>query len=128
MFGNRITLLKLSGFEIRIDASWLIIVFLVVWTLAAGHFPLQAPGLSKATYWGMAIISAIGLFASIILHEFAHSLVARREGIPIKGITLFVFGGMAEMESEPPTAGSEFRMAIVGPVTSLVIGSVFYAV
>jgi len=128
MFGKPITLFKLVGFEVRIDASWLIIAFLVVWTLAEGHFPFQAPGLSQATYWGMAVAGAIGLFASIIIHEFAHSLVARRDGIPMKGITLFVFGGVAEMETEPPTAAAEFRMAIAGPAMSIAIGVVSYAV
>jgi Zn-dependent protease/CBS domain-containing protein len=126
MFGKRFALFRLQGFEVRIDASWLIIAFLVVWTLAKGHFPFQAPGLGEAAYWGMAIAGALGLFGSIILHEFSHAVVARREGIPIKGITLFVFGGVAEMESEPPTAGSEFRMAIAGPLTSIAIGVVFY--
>jgi Zn-dependent protease/CBS domain-containing protein len=127
MFGKRFTIFKLLGFEVRIDASWLIIAILIIWTLAKGHFPFQAPGLSETAYWWMAIGGALGLFASIIVHEFAHSLVARRDGIPIKGITLFIFGGVAEMEAEPPTAGSEFRMAIAGPLTSVAIGTLFYA-
>ena len=127
MFGKPIKLFKLLGFEVRIDASWLIIAFLIVWTLGEGYFPYQTPGLSQSSYWWMAIAGAIGLFASIVIHEFAHSLVARREGIPMKGITLFIFGGVAEMDSEPPTAGAEFRMAIVGPIMSVIVGLCCYA-
>jgi Zn-dependent protease/CBS domain-containing protein len=128
MFGKRITIFKLMGFEVRIDASWLIVVFLVVWTLAKGYFPYQTPELSSGTYWWMAIAGAAGLFASIIIHEFAHSIIARREGIPMQGITLFIFGGVAEMSEEPPTARTEFRMAVAGPILSVAIGGCCYAV
>ena len=128
MFGKRITIFKLLGFEVRIDASWLIIASLVVWTLATGYFPFQTPGLPGGTYWWMAIAGAVGLFASIIIHEFAHSVIARREGIPMKGITLFIFGGVAEMKDEPPSAGTEFRMAIAGPIMSVFVGTCCYAI
>jgi len=89
--------------------------------LATGYFPSRAPDLAPATYWWMGIGGALGLFASILFHELSHSLVARHYGIPIKGITLFIFGGVAEMEDEPPTAKAEFRMAIAGPVASAVL-------
>ena len=128
MFGRRITLFKMLGFEVRVDASWLIIAVLIVWSLAVGVFPYRLPGLPAATYWWMGIFGALGLFASIIVHEFSHSIVARRNGLPMKGITLFVFGGVAEMESEPPDPKTEFLMALAGPLASLAIGAVFYVI
>ena len=126
MFGKRIKLFTLSGFEVKIDASWLILAALIVWSLARGLFPYEFPGLSQPAYWWMAAGGALGLFVSIVVHEFAHSVVARRYGIPMKGITLFIFGGVAEMDSEPPSAKAEFRMAVVGPLTSFVLAGVFY--
>lgn len=125
MFGKRVKLFNLFGFEVRLDASWLIIAVLVTWSLATGLFPYLYPGMSRETYWTMAVVGALGLFLSIIVHEFSHSLVARRFGMPMKGITLFIFGGVAEMGDEPPTARAEFLMAIAGPVASLVIAGVF---
>jgi Zn-dependent protease/CBS domain-containing protein len=126
MFGRRITLFKLLGFEVRLDASWLIIAALVTWTLAAGVFPFYYPGLPGSHYFWMGIAGAILLFGSIVVHELCHSLVARRYGIPMKGITLFVFGGIAEMDEEPPSANSEFAMAIAGPLASVAIGFIFF--
>jgi Zn-dependent protease/predicted transcriptional regulator len=127
MFGKRVTLFKLFGFEVRIDASWLIIAALMLWSLAVGVFPFWYPGLSRATYWWMGAAGAVGLFASIIVHELFHSLVARRFGLPMRGITLFVFGGIAEMEQEPQSAKAEFMMAIAGPLASIGIGFICYA-
>jgi Zn-dependent protease/predicted transcriptional regulator len=128
MFGKRIRLFKLLGFEVKIDLSWIIISVLVVWSLSRGLFPYYYRDLSLQTYWLMGIIGALGLFLSIVAHEFAHSLVARRNGMPMKGITLFIFGGVAEMGEEPPKAKAEFMMAIVGPVSSIAIAIVFYAI
>ena len=128
MFGKRIKLFKLLGFEVRIDLSWIIIATLVTWSLAAGLFPYLYPDLSRETYWLMGVVGALGLFVSIVAHEFCHSLVARSFGMPMKGITLFIFGGVAEMGDEPPTARAEFMMAIVGPLSSMAIGAVFYLI
>ncbi|MGB7911053.1 MAG: site-2 protease family protein, partial [Desulfobaccales bacterium] len=118
MFGRRITLFKLLGFEVRIDLSWIVIAVLVTWSLAAGLFPHFYPKLTQQIYWEMGVAGALGLFASIIFHEFCHSLVARRFGMHMKGITLFIFGGVAEMGDEPPTARAEFLMAAAGPLSS----------
>jgi len=128
MFGKRMKLFKLLGFEVNIDLSWIIIAVLVTWSLAAGLFPYLYHGLSKETYWLMGVVGALGLFISIVAHEFCHSLVARKFGMPMKGITLFIFGGVAEMGDEPPTARAEFMMAIAGPLSSLAIGGVFYLI
>ncbi len=128
MFGPRIEILKILGFSVRIDLSWLVLVLLIVWTLASGAFPQSHPGLGAVTYWAMAVVAAAGLFASILIHEFSHSLVARRVGMPIGGITLFIFGGVAEMEKEPPTARAELQMAIAGPIASLILAGLFFLV
>ncbi|HXH49591.1 MAG TPA: site-2 protease family protein [Terriglobia bacterium] len=126
MFGRTITLFKMFGFAVRVDASWLIIAVLITWSFAALIFPHAYPGLSAAEYWLMGIAGALLLFASIIVHELAHSLVARRSGLPMKGITLFIFGGVAEMDREPSSAKAEFQMAIAGPLTSVAVGVIFY--
>ena len=126
MFGRRITLFKLFGFEIRLDASWIVIAALVTWSLAVAIFPNQYRGLSLASYWWMGIVGALGLFGSIVLHELSHSLVASHYNLPMRGITLFIFGGVAEMSSEPASPGVEFRMAIAGPIASIVLGIIFY--
>ncbi len=128
MFGRRITLFKLLGFAVRIDISWVIIAILITWSLAIGLFPQHYKDLPKATYWWMGVAGALGLFVSIIFHELCHSLVARRYGIPMKGITLFIFGGVAEMDEEPPSAKTEFIMAIAGPISSILLGAVFYGI
>ena len=128
MFGRRVTLFKMLGFEVRVDASWLLIAFLITWSLAVGVFPNELPGLLAETYWWMGIAGALGLFGSIVIHEFSHSIVARHYGVPMKGITLFIFGGVAEMEEEPPNPKTEFLMAIAGPLASVAIGGVFYAI
>jgi Zn-dependent protease len=126
MFGKRIKLFKLLGFEVRIDLSWVIIAALVTWSLADGLFPFLYPGLAPEVYWEMGAAGALGLFASIVFHEFCHSLVARKFGMAMKGITLFIFGGVAEMGEEPPTARAEFLMAAAGPLSSFFLSGVFY--
>lgn len=120
---SRLRLFSFRGIPIRLDASWFPIALLIAWSLAAQLFPAWRPGLPRSTYWAMGVIGALGLFASIVAHELSHALVARRHDIPIEGITLFVFGGVAEMGAEPPNARAELRMAIAGPLASIVIGT-----
>ena len=127
MFGKRVTLFKLLGFQVRIDLSWLILVVLITWSLAHGYFPFQYKNLPEAIYWWMGAAGTVGLFVSIIFHELCHSLVARRFGLPMRGITLFIFGGVAEMDEEPPSAKAEFLMAVAGPISSVLLGGIFYA-
>ena len=124
MFGRSIPLFRLAGFQVGIDWSWLILAVLVTWTLSVGVFPYYYPDLTPATYWSMGVIAALGLFASIILHELGHALVARRYGLPIRRITLFIFGGVAEMEAEPERPAVEFWVAIAGPIASFLVGLV----
>ncbi|HXV25560.1 MAG TPA: site-2 protease family protein [Alphaproteobacteria bacterium] len=122
---RRIPLLTLLGFQIRFDLTWLILVALVVWSLSAGYFPASYADLPTSTYVWMGIVGAIGLFASIVLHELAHSWVGRRLGLEIRGITLFVFGGAAELSEEPKSARTELLMAAAGPFASVVLAILF---
>jgi Zn-dependent protease/CBS domain-containing protein len=126
MFGKRIKLFQLLGFEVRIDLSWFIIAALITWTLAVGVFPHYYKNLTTATYWWMGVAGALGLFFSVVFHELTHSVISRMRGLPMKGITLFIFGGVAEMREEPESAKTEFWMAIAGPISSAVLGIVFY--
>jgi Zn-dependent protease len=125
MFLHRVRIFSLAGFTVWVDASWLIFAALITWTLADGVFPSMVPDLPQATYWWMGVAGAIGLFVSIVFHEMSHSLVARRFSIPITGITLFIFGGVAELHQEPGSAKGEFWMAVAGPVSSMLLGTVF---
>jgi Zn-dependent protease len=126
MFLYRVRLFSLFGFSVHVDASWLLLAVLIAWSLATGVFPRTAPGLPLATYWWMGIAATLGLLFSIVFHEMSHSLVARRFNLPIRGITLFIFGGVAEMESEPTSARAEFLMALAGPVASVVLGFLLF--
>lgn len=111
------------GIPIHIHASWFFVFFFVSWTLATGYLPDVLPGLSSARYWGMGAVAALLLFLSVLLHELGHSYVALRYKIPIRQITLFIFGGMAHMGKEPPSPRAEFLIAMAGPLVSLIIGA-----
>lgn len=128
MFTKRIRLFTLLGFEVRVDLTWLILAVLITWTFAQGLFPHLFEGYSTATYWGMGLAGAAGLFGSIVFHEFWHSMIARRYGIAMKGITLFIFGGVAEMQSEPENPKSELLMAIAGPASSVGLAGIAFGV
>ncbi len=125
MFGKKIHLFTIFGFDVNIDFTWLFLAVLVTWSLARGLFPVWFGNYSTATYWWMGVAGALGLFLSIVFHEFWHSMIARRFGLPMKGITLFIFGGVAEMEEEPANAKTELLMAIAGPLSSVVLGLIF---
>jgi Zn-dependent protease/CBS domain-containing protein len=126
MFGKQLRIFQLMGFEVKIDLSWIIIALLVTWSLSVGYFPHRYLNYDTRTYWLMGLVGALGLFMSIIAHELAHSLVARRYDIPMRGITLFLFGGVAEMDDEPKAAKDEFLMAVTGPISSALIAAAFY--
>ncbi len=123
MFGKSVTLFRLFGFAVRADVTWVFLLILITWSLAVRAFPDLHPGLEPPVYWMMGVAGTILLFLSIVLHEFSHAMVARRFGIPIKGITLFIFGGVAEMSEEPPNPRSELLMAAAGPATSVLIAA-----
>jgi len=127
LFGRTRTLFRIFGFPIKVNPSWVLLFLLVVYSLSSRHGLfrqwLEGESVAAGTYWALGIAGAVGLFASLILHELAHSVVARYTGMPVRGITLFIFGGVSEMGAEPPTAGAEFFMAVVGPLCSLLVGA-----
>ena len=116
---------KILGIEIFIDYSWLIIFAIVVWVFSSQFFPLKYSELSQNTYYFLGIISAILFFTSALIHKFAHSLTAKSCDIKINKITLFLFGGFSELLEELRKASSEFKIAIAGPASSVVLAFVF---
>jgi len=112
---------KIAGIQIGIHYTWLFAFLLITWSLAAGFFPQNFPDWSPVTYWITGILASILLFVSVLLHELAHSIVGRSRGMEINSITLFIFGGASNLESEPEEPWDEFIMTVVGPVTSLII-------
>lgn len=120
-------LTEIRGIPVEIHFSWLLIFFLFSLTLARGYFPTVAAAQPEHIYWLAGVITTLVLFASVLAHEFGHSLVAIREGIPIKKITLFIFGGVAQMEAEPANPKTELKITVAGPLVSLLIALVFGA-
>jgi Zn-dependent protease/predicted transcriptional regulator len=118
-------LLRLIGFDIFIHWSWLIIFVLVTWSLATGYLPSVYPAWSAGQRWLVGAVTSVLFFASVLAHELSHSVVARRRGLPVGSITLFVFGGVSMLGGEPRTARDEFAIAIVGPLTSIALAAVF---
>jgi Zn-dependent protease len=118
---------RIAGIEVMLDWSLLLIFILILVSLAGGVFPAWHPDWSAGMIWATALGAAILFFISVLLHELAHALVGRRNGVTIRRITLFMFGGMAHMENEPPSWRGEFAMAIAGPLTSFALGIAFAA-
>jgi Zn-dependent protease len=117
---------RVAGIPVRVDASWLLAFGLISWSLAAGYFPRVLPELTPGAAWVHGLVAAVLLFLSVVLHELAHALVARRHGVRVGGIRLHVFGGVSELESEPPTPRIEFLIAVIGPLVSFVIAALCY--
>jgi Zn-dependent protease/CBS domain-containing protein len=113
---------RVAGVEIGVNWSWIVVVVLVVWSLGAVVFPEEVPGLSDAAYVTMAIVAALLFFTSLLLHELGHAVAARREGMEIEGITLWLFGGVARFTGMFPSGGAELRIALAGPAVSLFLG------
>lgn len=118
---------RIFGIPVGLHVSWFLIFGLVTWSLAAGYFPAEYPALPAATYWLLGALTSVLFFGSVLLHELGHSVVALRNGIAVRGITLFIFGGVAQIDREPDTAGAEFRIAVAGPATSLALAALFGA-
>lgn len=118
---------RILGIPIKVHPSWFAIFLFVTWSLATGSLPESLPHLSPARYWAMGAFAALLLFGSVLLHELGHSYVALRYHVPIGQITLFVFGGMAQMSKEPPHPRAEFLIAIAGPIVSFLIGGLCLA-
>jgi len=122
-----IRLFRIRGIPVRVDAGWFVVVALIGWSLAVGYFPRVVPMLSPVGYWVGGLVAALLLFASVLVHELAHALVARAHGVGVAGITLHVFGGVSEFESDPPSPPAEVLIAAVGPLTSLGLAMACFA-
>jgi Zn-dependent protease len=127
MDGN-LSIGRFGGIEVRLNWSLLAVVALIVWSLSEGVFPSQNPGLSDNTYLGMAVVASLLFLAAITLHELGHSWVARREGLEVDSITLWLFGGVAQLKGRFPSPGAEFRVAVCGPLVSIGLGVLFMAI
>lgn len=119
---------RLFGIPLEVDASWLLVFLLVTTTLTFSYFPAALPGVAPSLYVVLGVITALAFFASLVLHELAHSLVARAGGLKISKVTLFLFGGVSQMEEEPRSPGHEFLLALAGPGTSVLLGGLALAV
>jgi Zn-dependent protease/CBS domain-containing protein len=120
-----ISLGKILGIPIGLDYTWFLIFILITWSLATSYFPESFKNWPVPLYWVVGAATAILFFVSVLLHELGHSVVALRYKIPVRSITLFVFGGVAQIGTEPPSAVSEFWIAIAGPLTSFALAGVF---
>jgi Zn-dependent protease len=115
---------RIGSIDINVNVTWLVILGLLIYWLRTGYIAQNAPAMGALSSWLASAVGALALFASVLAHELAHSLVAVRNGLPIRRITLFIFGGIAHMESEPRTPGVELRMAVAGPLASLAIAGI----
>jgi Zn-dependent protease len=123
-----LTLFRIAGIEVVIDYSWFIIFFLVVYTMAESYFPQTQQQYSTKQYWIMGAVAALLFFVSILLHELAHSFVAVKNGVRVTSIRLLIFGGLAQVESEPKSGKQEFLIALAGPATSMALGIFFLTI
>jgi Zn-dependent protease len=119
--GGAVRVLTVLGIPIMINVSWVLIYALITWTLAAGYFPRRLPGLEPVAYWASGLLAALLLFVSVLIHELAHSIVALRHGLAVRGITLHLLGGVSQFEDEPPHPRAEFLIAAAGPLASFAI-------
>jgi Zn-dependent protease/CBS domain-containing protein len=128
MLKNSFRLFTVRGIHVGIHVSWLIIFVLLTWSLAVGYFPSAIPGIEATLAWVLGVVASILLFTSVLIHELAHSFVAKSRGLEVSSITLFIFGGVSNLASEPQSARTEFWVAVVGPITSFVIAAVSFGI
>lgn len=124
MFRHTIPLGKIFGTVVELDYSWFLVFGLFTWVLAVSYYPAEFKNWSTGEYWLMGALTAIMLFVSVLLHELGHTAVAKRFGISVPRITLFIFGGVSQMEAEPTSAAADFWIAIAGPIVSLALGGI----
>lgn len=128
MLRSGIPIGKAFGISLRLHYSWFFIFALVTWALAAGYFPSTYPAWSLSARIAAGLITSVLFFGSVLAHELMHSIVSQRQGIPVQSITLFIFGGVSQITSEPKQPKDEFRMAVIGPLSSLIIGGIFFGI
>ena len=123
---DHVQIARVIGIPIYLHFSWLIIFGLIAWTLSTGYFPAQSPDLPASSYWAKGLVASLLFFVSILLHELGHAVVALRQGLRTRSITLFVFGGVAELEKDPRDGRAELWIAAAGPAASLALAGLFY--
>lgn len=123
---HSLKLMRIAGIDIGLHYSWIFIFVIITVSLASGLFPQMYPDWAPATYWITGVLAALLLFSSVLVHELAHSLVAKARGMSVTGITLFLLGGVSNLEEEPEEPRVEFSMAIVGPLASLILAAMFW--
>ena len=128
MMGGNFRIARIAGIGIDVHYTWVLAFLLITWSLAAGFYPAGYPGWSLLVYWLAGVVSALCLFGSVLLHELAHSFVAMARGLPVGGITLFIFGGVSSIQMEDETAKDEFVVSLVGPVTSLALAGLVWII
>lgn len=126
MFRHAIPIGRIFGISIDLDYSWFLIVGLLTWMLAVNYYPVEFHNWSATEYWTMGFVTAVMLFVSVLIHELGHAVVAKRYGIPVPRITLFLFGGVSQIATEPKSAISEFWISIIGPLVSLALAALFW--
>jgi Zn-dependent protease/CBS domain-containing protein len=126
--GGSITIARVWGIDIRLHWTLVFVFALLVWSLAGAYLPVEYPGMGATARIVVGVVAAVLFLASILLHELGHAWMARREGVPVNRITLFIFGGVAEIGEQARTPGAEFRIAAGGPVVSLILAIVFQAI
>src|SRR4030042_1691227 len=119
-------LFRILGIQISLNYTWFIVFGLIAWSLASGYFPFHYPELSPSAHWAMGFLGAVFLFLSVLAHEITHSYIAKREGIEVKEITLFIFGGVSQLSKEPENPKKEFKVAIGGPISSIILALIFW--
>lgn len=128
MFRHAIPVGRIFGIAIDLDFSWFLIVGLLTWMLAVSYFPAEYQSGSAALYWAMGFVTAVMLFVSVLIHELGHSIVAQLHGLRVPRITLFLFGGVSQIAAEPPSAGAEFWIAVIGPLVSFALAAFFWEI
>src|ERR1700716_1651456 len=123
---ENLSLGRIAGIHVGLNWSLLVIGALIAWSLSTGILPAAAPGQTSGAYWIAGVVSAFVFLASLLAHELAHSVVAMRRGIRVEGITLWLFGGVSRFSSETSSPGTQALITFVGPLTSLVLGVVFF--
>src|ERR1044071_6267905 len=119
---------RVFGIPIFAHYSWLPVFPFYAWAIASGLLPREAPGLSSIQYWALGLVTTMLLFVSVLVHELAHATMARAEGLGTGNITLYMFGGLASLNGQPAQPSSEFKIAVVGPAASFIVGIIFYLI
>ena len=116
---------RVWGIPLYLHFSWFIIFVMITWSLASGYFPMEFPDMGLVLNWVLGALTSLLFAVSVLLHELGHAFIAKKKNVPVKDVTLFLFGGIAQIEKEAETPSEELQIAIAGPLTSLFLGLLF---